>query len=232
MKCHLVFLICFWPVALLSAIAQESPHPSATTPDAHGDETPAAKPTQPTPEMRKLLELAGRWFYHFEYAPADGSTTGKTTDGRAVLRAGPAGRSLIEDEVETEGSKITSNHSITWWDEKAHGYRTLWCASENAGGCTVMSQVGKWEGDQFIVGDEFTKNGKKYVLKEVWSEFTPTTFTQTVSQGEAGKELKRMVTIHATRAAKGSMNPPGSTPKPATPSKTTPSATAATPKPK
>ena len=95
-----------------------------------------------------------------------------------------------------------------------------------------MSQLGKWEGDQFVLGNEFTKDGKKYVLKEVWSEFTPNTFTQTVSQGEAGKELKRIVIIHATRAGKGVNNPPGATPKPATPSKAAPTPTAAAPKPK
>ena len=64
-----------------------------------------------------------------------------------------------------------------------------------------MARIARWEGDQFVLGDEFEMNGNKFVFKEVLSEITPTSYTHTVYQGEAGKELKKLATIHATRVA-------------------------------
>lgn len=217
MKRYLICLFGFCQVAVLSAFAEPSPNPNAShsssKPDTQAPQTPASKPAEASPEMRKLLALSGRWFYHIEYS-SDGSSPGKTTEGKAVFRAGPAGRSLVGDKVETEGNKTTSDHSVTWWDERAHGYRILRCYGENPNGCAVMAQVAKWEGDQLVLGDEYTKDGKKYVSKEVLSEITPNSFTQTLSQGEAGKDLKRTVTIHATRAGRGAMSAPTATPTP------------------
>ena len=65
-----------------------------------------------------------------------------------------------------------------------------------------MAHLAKWERDQFVLRDEFERNGKKFSFKEVFSEITPTSFTQTLYQGEAGKELKRLLTIHATKSDK------------------------------
>jgi hypothetical protein len=65
-----------------------------------------------------------------------------------------------------------------------------------------MARVAKWENDHFVLGDEFEINGKKFEFKEVLSEITPTSYTQTLYQGEAGKELKRILTIHATKTRK------------------------------
>ncbi len=64
-----------------------------------------------------------------------------------------------------------------------------------------MAHLAKWEGNQFVLRDEFEKDGKKFSFKEVFSEITPTSFTQTLYQGEAGKELKWLATIHATRSS-------------------------------
>jgi len=50
-----------------------------------------------------------------------------------------------------------------------------------------------------VLGDEFERNGKRFQFKEIFSEITPTSFTQTIYQGEAGKELKRVLTIRATK---------------------------------
>lgn len=211
MKPYLVSLSCLWLTTALSVIAQESPRPSAV-PDAKVSLTPASNPAQPGPEMRKVLALSGRWFYQIEYAPVNASSAGRTTEGKAVFRAGPAGRSLVEDKVEAEGNKTTSGHSVMWWEEKSHGYRVLRCYGENPDGCAVMTHVAKWEGDQLVLSDEYTKDGKKYVSREVLSEITPTSFTITLSQGEAGKDLKRTVTIHATKAGRGAVSAPTASP--------------------
>jgi len=227
MKSLLLCLFCFLQIAALSASAQESPQPTVSKPATSPQVASPPAPKEPRPEMRKLMAFSGRWLYRYEYPAAEGSTTGKTTEGKAVFRSGPGGLSLIQDDVETEGGKTTVGHTITWWDEKSHGYKALWCDTENPDNCTLMSQVGKWEGDQFVIGNEFTKDGRKYLSKEVWSEITPNSFTRTVSQGEQGKELKPVVTIHATKAGKGmGTTVPAVSPKGATPAGT------ATPNPK
>ena len=65
-----------------------------------------------------------------------------------------------------------------------------------------MAHLAKWEGDQLVLRDEFQRNGKRFDFKEVFSEITPTSFTQTLYQGEAGRDLKRLLTIHATKSDK------------------------------
>lgn len=213
MKFLFICLCLLWQGAVLSATAQESSQrPSASSP------VPSAEPsapvrTPPSPEMKKILAFSGRWYFHFEYDPSEGSP-GRKTEGKVVFRAGPGGRSLVEDLVEEVGSgKTISAHSVIWWDEKAKGYGGIWCDSQSTEACRTMPTSGKWEGDQFVLNDEFSRDGKKYVAKKVFSEVLPTSFTQTISEGEAGKALKRTVTIHAVRAGQGSAAP-ASSPKP------------------
>ena len=101
-----------------------------------------------------------------------------------------------------ESSGEVSGLGVGWWDEKARRYRALWCDSENPAGCILMAHLAKWEGDQFVLRDEFQRNGKRFDFKEVFSEITPTSFTQTLYQGEAGRDLKCVLTIHATKSDK------------------------------
>lgn len=64
-----------------------------------------------------------------------------------------------------------------------------------------MSELAHWEGGQFVVGDEFERDGRKVVYREVFSDFTSDSFTQTIYEGESGGELKRKLTIHAAKVA-------------------------------
>jgi hypothetical protein len=50
-----------------------------------------------------------------------------------------------------------------------------------------------------VLRDEFERNGKKFNFREVFSEITPTSFTQTLYQGQVGKKLMKLTTIHAIR---------------------------------
>lgn len=62
-----------------------------------------------------------------------------------------------------------------------------------------MSKVAHWEDGQFVVGNEFERDGGKVVYRQVFSNFTPVSFTQTIYEGESDAALKRVLTIHATR---------------------------------
>ena len=156
---------------------------------------------QPSPEMQRLFNtFLGTWRITEKIEPSEAMPNGGAADGTEVYRAGPGGVSIIEEIHLKESTGEISGLGIGWWDEKAHGYKALWCDSQNLNGCILMAHLAKWEGDQFILRDEFEKNGKKFNFKEVFSEIAPASFTQTLYQGEAGKELRKLATIHATKS--------------------------------
>ena len=156
---------------------------------------------QPSPEMQRLFNtFLGTWRITEKIEPSEAMPNGGAAEGTEVYRAGPGGVSIIEEIHLKESSGEISGLGIGWWDEKAHGYKALWCDSQNPNGCILMAHLAKWEGDQFILRDEFEKNGKKFNFKEVFSEIAPASFTQTLYQGEAGKELRKLATIHATKS--------------------------------
>jgi hypothetical protein len=152
-------------------------------------------------EMQKLFSaFGGTWSLTETIEPNEKLPKGGTGHGEVVNRLGPGAHSFIEEIHLVEPTRESIGLGLSWWDEKAAGYRTVWCENRIAGGCILMARPAKWEGDQFVLGDEFEVNGKKFVFKEVLSEITPTSYTQTLYQGEAGKELKKLATIHATRS--------------------------------
>jgi hypothetical protein len=187
-------------VNFLSANAQQAQQKS---PSPKSSPAPAAAAQQPGPEMQQLFNaFVGTWSLTETIEPSEKLPNGGTGRGEVVNRLGPGGRSSIEEIHLVERTGESIGLGLAWWDEKAGGYRTVWCENGISGGCIVMARVAKWEGDQFVLGDEFEVNGKKFVFKEVLSEITPTSYTQTLYQGEAGKELKRLLTIQATRSAR------------------------------
>ncbi|HET7206801.1 MAG TPA: nuclear transport factor 2 family protein [Terriglobales bacterium] len=154
----------------------------------------AAQTKSPNPEMQRLFDAQlGRWSQHEERA--DGSTG----EGEALWSPGPGGMSLVENEYIRNSTGEMSGLSVTWYDQDAQGYRALWCSNKLRNGCLVMSKLAQWEGDQFVLRDQFESNGKKLDYKEVESGITPTTYTLTSYLGEPGGELRATSTIHATK---------------------------------
>ena len=152
--------------------------------------------------QRVFNAFLGTWSITEKLEPSETTPTGGTGQGEEVYRSGPGGASIIEEVHVKEGSHDMSGLGVAWWDQTAQGYKVLWCNSKNQSGCILMAHVARWEGDQWVLGDEIERDGKKFVFKEVFSEITPTSFTQTLYQGEAGKELKRILTIHAMKTVK------------------------------
>ena len=166
------------------------------------DTSQAPAPAPPSHEMQRLANmLAGRWSIRQTFEPRDG-TKGGVGQGTEIWRPGPGARSLIEELQTRVGDREFSGLAVIWWDTQAQGYRVIWCGSANPRGCVVMSKLAHWEGDQFVVGDEFERDGRKVVYREVFSDLTPDSFTQTIYEGESGGELKRTLTIHAAKVAK------------------------------
>jgi len=153
--------------------------------------------------MQKLFKaFLGAWRVTEKIESSETMPNGGVGEGEEVYRSGPGGVSIIEEIHLKQTTGEISGLGVGWWDQQAQGYRAVWCDSENPSGCILMAHLAKWEGDQFVLRDEFERNGKKFDFKEVFSEITPTSFTQTLYQGETGKELKRLLTIHATKSEK------------------------------
>jgi hypothetical protein len=145
-----------------------------------------------SPEMQKLFKVfQGRWSYRVD------RENGEPGAGEQIWRAGPGGVELIED-LNGATDKLFGL-GVTWWDAVDKGYRAIWCDNTLPTGCIVMSKPAQWDGSDFVLRDQFERDGKKIDYKQVVSAITPTTYTQTFYRGEADRELKTVLTIHATK---------------------------------
>ena len=166
----------------------------------------AAKPPDMTakqsPEMAKLAKMmVGTWSVDekFEAVPEMGpeaqAGTGKGTD---VIKAGPAGNSLIADFKSSSSMGAFTGHGVMWWDAKAGAYRSVWCDSEGPSGCDAGA-VGKWEGNDLVFTADAEMPGPKGAMKmkmrQVYSELKPASFTFYIDSSINGGAMKRMMTL-------------------------------------
>jgi hypothetical protein len=134
------------------------------------------------------------------FAPSEQMPKGGSGMGQQVWRAGPAGRSLIEEYQSIGADDELSGLGAFWLDEHdANHFPVLWCDSTNPLGCTVMKRGAKWEGERLEVTNEWEKDGKTFTFKEVFSDITENSFRQTLYQCTSGSALKCSITIKATR---------------------------------
>ncbi|MGH9493066.1 MAG: DUF1579 family protein [Terriglobales bacterium] len=168
----------------------------------------AKKPAMPdmtakqSPEMAKLAKMfVGTWAVDekFEAIPEMGpESQAGTGKGTEVVRAGPAGNSLIVDFKARSTMGPFSGHGVIWWDAKAGVYRSLWCDSEGPGGCDVGA-TGKWEGNDLVFTANAEMPGPKGVMKmkmkQAYSEVKPASFTFYIDSSIKGGAMKRMITL-------------------------------------
>jgi hypothetical protein len=161
------------------------------------------KPLSPTrlkmpgPAAQNLM--LGTWVIRVKYEPGPKMPKGGAAVGSEVWRSGPGGRSVIEEYQEKGDAGEIRGLGIAWWDEKAKGRHVLWCDSDNPEGCHPMADVARWEGDSLVSTEESESSGKKVVSREIFTDITPTSFTQILKSGPSATDLKTTITIHATR---------------------------------
>jgi hypothetical protein len=64
----------------------------------------------------------------------------------------------------------------------------------------MLSGIGKWEGDDFVLTDQHGDSGKRVFTREVWSDLKLDSFTQTIYQSASGDHLEKSLTIKAVRS--------------------------------
>jgi ketosteroid isomerase-like protein len=174
---------------VVSSSADPPSHPQSTSP------SPALK--IPGPQVQNLL--LGSWAIKTEYAPSREMPNGGTGEGVEVWRRGPGGYSVIEEFHEKNTNGEISGFGPAWWDADLQGQRFVWCDSTNPRGCELSKSVAKWEGDRLVYREDREENGKRITHEEVFEGIMPVSFLQTLSEGPVGGELKRTITIRATK---------------------------------
>jgi hypothetical protein len=155
-----------------------------------------------SPEMEKLsVALSGDWTTEDTYEGDDQTPRGRRKLSRESYRVGPARLSLIEEYHGENALGKPWAMGIFWWDHEAKGVHVLWCDSQAIDmGCRVLQGIGKWEGDDFVLMDQYGDSGKRVFTREVWSDLKRNSFTQTIYQGASPDNLKKVLTIKAARS--------------------------------
>jgi hypothetical protein len=187
-KGHMVWLS---PLILTVALAMEARGQSQAAP-------------QPPAEILSLEKaLVGQWSTTYEFDPGSmGPKVTGTGHGHEVWRTSPGAFVLMEEEDIHAPFGEMFVFAIHWWDKSTNSLRGMLCNNSGPAACNVdtySNSTLKWDGKQLTIDMQFPQKDKKMVWHEVWSNITPTSFTQTGDIGEVGGPLKRAVTIHGTK---------------------------------
>lgn len=173
---------------------------------SHGSKEQA---TQPPAELQSLIKaLSGKWSVSVKFEPNSAMPAGADGTGEETWRAGPGGYTLLEEEHVPTPAGEAFLLGIIWWDGKVKSLHGMECNNQLAYTCDLKGALNDitmtWDGKQFTIDELETHDGKKTMWREVWSDITSTSFTQTGDIGEPGGPFKRFLTIRATRIVDGS----------------------------
>ena len=123
---------------------------------------------QPSPEMQSLTKaIAGRWSTEITYGPESPSSPKKVSHGEQVLRSGPGGYTLLEEERIGTSSGEQFLLALHWWDNEAKQFKGLLCNNSGTGACNVDTFYNSslvWDGQTLSIDLNFTQAGKKNAL--------------------------------------------------------------------
>jgi len=160
---------------------------------------------QPSPEIQSLTKaLAGEWSLSVKFEPSPSAPNGLVNTGEETWRSGPGGFTLLDEEhlhfPEADGFLL----GIIWWNTATKSLQGMECQNLLPYTCDVKGAqkdiTMNWDGKQFVIDEvETSPSGKKSIWHEVWSDITPSSFTQTGEYGDPGGPRQRLFTIHATK---------------------------------
>jgi|SRR5579859_733871 len=184
------------------------PAPAVSSSKEDDDKSVSPREPQPASQLQSLESaFEGRWSIREQFEPDEWTPKGGTGSGEEVWRRGPGGFTFMEEVHMTGPDGDSYGLAISWWDKSKGGFDGMWCVSSNPKTCNANSRgMLAWDGKQQIVENEFPRNGKTFVWREVFSDITPTSFVQTADIGEKGGPMKRWLTIHATKVADEGQN--------------------------
>jgi len=190
----------------LGVAAQQTKHKDAKKASTKS-EMPAGMPMpKPSPQIEKLADkIVGTWNTSEDFEVSEMMPKGGKGHGTSVIKRGPGGLSVTEDYHSRGGMGAFAGHGVFWWDDKANGYKSVWCDNTSPTGCSVSNGLGKWEGNDVVFNDEQEMMGKKMAMKEVYTDMKPSSFTMTMDGSQDGGPMKRQMTIKYTKAGAKAM---------------------------
>jgi hypothetical protein len=150
--------------------------------------------------MRQAVNsFSGHWDIDFTIKPNAALPKGGKGRGTELWKAGPGGLSLIEEYHSSGDDGDSSGHGIFWFDQSLQRFQVLWCANDVPTGCMLLSEGAVWNNDQLVLQHRWTSEGRQRMLREVFSDITPSSFTQTVYAGNAEASLEIEYVIRARK---------------------------------
>jgi hypothetical protein len=202
MSCSLVF-------SFIQASAQETQNTQAPIPQHLQDlaaKSQNSKPetSQPSAELQSLIKaLSGKWSVSVRFEPNPEMPNGFAGTGEETWRAGPGGLTFLDEEQMPTPKGDVYLLGIIWWDGQSKSLRGMECNNQLPYTCDLKGALNdvtmSWDGKQFTINEWETHGGKKTLWHEVWSDITPTSFTQTGDIEEPGGQTKRFFTMQAKR---------------------------------
>jgi hypothetical protein len=143
------------------------------------DKSPFAAVPHPKPpaQLLRLGSLIGTWDADEHWEKVEGFAPGGDGTGVYTVTDGPGSMSVIIDYKAISGPFPTyTGHGILSWELDQKIYRMAWAQPIWPG---VSIETGKFEGDDLILSYEIVEMGKKYVVKNDYSDWTQTSLTIT-----------------------------------------------------
>jgi hypothetical protein len=157
-----------------------------------------------TSDLASLIKaLSGRWSLQVKFEPSPEMPKGLTSSGEETWRPAIGGLTLLEEERVSIPAGDLSLLGIIWWDTKAKGLHGMECNNQAPYTCDIKGALNDitmtWDGKQFTINEWETHDNKKTLWHEVWSDITPTSYTQTGDVQEPGGSTTRIFTIQASK---------------------------------
>ena len=169
--------------------------------------TAVAQPTQQagTADLQSLAKLmTGTWNLKVNLEPSSETPKAVQGAGEETWRSGPGGLTLTDEETFSAGPMKLTLVGLFWTDHATHKLQALDCNNQNPHTCGLKDALDgntvQWDGRQLIVEEpEPDPNGKMMISRIVWSDITPSSFTESAYYGPPGGPFKKGMTILATR---------------------------------
>jgi hypothetical protein len=153
------------------------------------------------PEIERLAKmLIGNWDVVASLEPSVTRAKGRKDKGSNRIVLGPGGRSVIQNYHTDGDSGSRTALGILWWDEKAKGYRTMFCDNADPAGCSVYDGLGRWEGDDLVFTFRLARDGNRIDGKEVFSSVSPFSYTVRFFESTNGGPEDATWTVTNTKA--------------------------------
>jgi hypothetical protein len=150
---------------------------------------------KPVPEMKELAYFVGTWNTVEKFEVSTFMPNGGTSSGTNTVRLGPGGFSALMEQHSKSSMGPFWGHGVMAWDPEVKAYKFAWTDSMAPG---IMLETGHIEGNNLVWKGEVSMMGKKYAVKDVISDRTPTSYTMTSYMNDGSGEKKTM-TIKATK---------------------------------